>query len=42
MGQFDFKYVSTPAEARAQVVAYMNQVGEQIQEINDDENRVME
>ena len=42
MGQFDFKYVSTPEEARAQVVAYMNQVGEHIQEINDDENRVME
>lgn len=42
MGQFDFKYVSTPAEARAQVVAYMEHVGEHIQEINDDEDRVME
>ena len=42
MGQFELNYVSTPAEARAQVVAYMNHVGEHIQEINDDEDRVME
>ena len=42
MEKFDFKYVSTPEEARAQVQAYLNEVGKRIKAINEHEERVMD
>ena len=41
MGQFDFKYDATAEKARAQVVAYMEHVGDRIAEINEGEEKMM-
>jgi len=42
MGQFDFKFDASSEEARTQVQAYIDHVGDRIAEINKGEDKIME